>query len=150
MIASTELILCFLKIISFPLLSTISFLAAWKVFVSLRIQIECGKIMTRKTPNTDTFCKTVFVIVQFACNHKNLWTIYKTMYDGFLRIFVLWKRIYFPIWEFRILKCFSYEASFLAYLVTPFLGFYWFGTRSLGYPSIDLLSSSWALSRCFW
>ena len=27
----------------------------WKVFVSLRIQSECGEIRTRKAPNKDTF-----------------------------------------------------------------------------------------------
>ena len=27
----------------------------YRYFVSLRIQSECGKIRTRKTPNTDTF-----------------------------------------------------------------------------------------------
>ena len=29
--------------------------------VNLRIQFECGKILTRKTPNTDTFNTMAFV-----------------------------------------------------------------------------------------
>ena len=41
--------------------------------VSLRIQSKCGKIRSRKTPNTDTFCAVKLVKSENPLSRYNLW-----------------------------------------------------------------------------
>ena len=46
-------------------------LNAKRCFIPLRIQWDCGKIRTRRTPNTDTF-HTVFIINVHPCYFEKL------------------------------------------------------------------------------
>ena len=63
--------------------------------VSLRIQSECGKIRTRKTPNTDTF----YAALKFAIHNKSQARYHRRVSRNFLKAtYFHWKKINFCFW----------------------------------------------------
>ena len=86
--------------------------------VSLRIQSECAKIRTRKTPNANNFhvaYVTIFILLRVKKNLK------------WIRVSYLWKCAYFwhyyNAWIFTIMTCIdmsTIKSSHYSYIVAVF------------------------------
>ena len=88
--------------------SYLSSITAWKVSVFrgflVRIQSECGKIRTRKTPNTDTFHEANI----FKARSKNLPISVINSNYSHIELSYSW------VWPFKLLNhCLPYPTAFL-------------------------------------